>query len=185
MGGKYAVEDNREIPDTLEVLWQYEGGTLAVFSQYNCNAAGGNTRGSEIEFRGTQGTLYLNQSSYEIVPEEMREEPLPARSPLRRDEDRRASRAQRRALEARTKKGDPADTTQAHARNFLDCIKSRKPCIVDIETGHRSTSTTQVGNIALKTRCYLEWDGKAERFTNNEAANKLLAYRYRPPYKLG
>ena len=27
MGGKFAVEDNREIPDTLEVLWLYPGGT--------------------------------------------------------------------------------------------------------------------------------------------------------------
>ena len=25
---------------------------------------------------------------------------------------------------------------------------------------------------------------KAERFTNNEAANKLLSYKYRAPYKL-
>ncbi len=39
MGGKYAVQDNREIPDTLEVLWEYAGPTLVVFTQYNCNAA--------------------------------------------------------------------------------------------------------------------------------------------------
>ncbi|MCL5744452.1 MAG: hypothetical protein M1541_11095, partial [Acidobacteria bacterium] len=34
LGGKFAIEDNREIPDTLEVLWQYPGGTLASFSQF-------------------------------------------------------------------------------------------------------------------------------------------------------
>ena len=33
-------------------------------------------------------------------------------------------------------------------------------------------------------KAYLEWDGKAERFTNNEAANKLLSYGYRAPYAL-
>ena len=38
MGGKYAVKDNREIPDTLEALWQVPGPTLMVFSQYNANA---------------------------------------------------------------------------------------------------------------------------------------------------
>ena len=35
MGGKYAVQDNREVPDTLEVLWQYPGNTLVTFSQFN------------------------------------------------------------------------------------------------------------------------------------------------------
>ena len=31
MGGKVVIEDNREIPDTLEVLWTYPGGTLVTF----------------------------------------------------------------------------------------------------------------------------------------------------------
>jgi hypothetical protein len=30
----------------------------------------------------------------------------------------------------------------------------------------------------------LDWDGSAERFTNNDGANKLLEYHYRAPYKL-
>ena len=182
LGGKYSVEDNREIPDTLEVLWQYEGGTLVVFSQYNCNAAAGNAKNSLVEFRGTHGTLYIMGSSYEIVPESIREEPVPARSPLHREENRRASRASRKAMEGKVVKGSVEDAD--HSRNFLDCVKSRKPCNCDIETGHRSTSATLIGNLALKTRSYLEWDGKAERFTNNEAANKLLSYKYRSPWKL-
>ena len=41
-----------------------------------------------------------------------------------------------------------------------------------------------VGNIALKTKSYLEWDARAERFTNHPGANKLLSYEYRAPYKL-
>jgi hypothetical protein len=28
MGGKFAIEDNREILDTLEILWLHPGGTL-------------------------------------------------------------------------------------------------------------------------------------------------------------
>ena len=31
---------------------------------------------------------------------------------------------------------------------------------------------------------HLTWDAKAERFTNSTAANKLLSYEYRRPYKL-
>jgi hypothetical protein len=71
-----------------------------------------------------------------------------------------------------------------HARNFLDCVRSRERCHCDIETGHRSTSATLLGNIAYKTKSYLEWDARAERFTNNQAANKHLSYEYRAPYEL-
>src|SRR5262249_49684835 len=28
MGGKFAIDDNREVPDTLEVIWRYPGNTL-------------------------------------------------------------------------------------------------------------------------------------------------------------
>src|SRR6266702_4445184 len=34
MGGKYAVGDNREIPDTLEALWEFEGPAMVCFAQY-------------------------------------------------------------------------------------------------------------------------------------------------------
>ena len=52
-------------------------------------------------------------------------------------------------------------------------------------TGHLSTSATLIANIAHKTKSYLEWDARAERFTNNEAANRYLQYKYRAPYRLG
>ena len=49
---------------------------------------------------------------------------------------------------------------------------------------HRSTTAALLGNIAYRTGRTLRWDAKAERFTNNDAANKLLSYKYRAPYKL-
>src|SRR5947208_8506819 len=51
LGGKFAVEDNREIPDTMEALWQYPGGTLVTFSQFNASAAAATARPAEGEFR--------------------------------------------------------------------------------------------------------------------------------------
>ncbi len=85
-------------------------------------------------------------------------------------------------IEAR--KADGPDSTALHARNFLDCVRSRERCHCDIEIGHRDTSAALIGNIAHKTRSYLEWDAKRERFTNSEAANKYLMYKYREPYQL-
>ncbi|MFO0841631.1 MAG: hypothetical protein U0797_04415 [Gemmataceae bacterium] len=71
-----------------------------------------------------------------------------------------------------------------HARNFLDCVKSRKRPNCDIEFGHRATTAPLIANIAHRTKALLEWDAKAERFTNNEAANGMLSYEYRKPYRL-
>ena len=182
MGGKWAIEDNREIPDTLEVLWQFPGNTLVTFSQFNASAAPGGLRNGEIEFRGTKGTLYLVSNGYEIVPDSITPNEFPARTPVDRTVERGWRTGAKPMIEAA--KAESRVETALHARNFLDCVKSRAECNCDIETGHRSTSATLIGNIAYRTRSFLEWDGKAERFTNNPAANKFLSYEYRPPYKL-
>lgn len=181
MGGKYAVKDNREIPDTLEALWDFDG-TMVIFSQYNANSAPGNIQGSEMEIRGTKGTMYLHGNRWEVVPERGTEVLVPARTPIDRQTERGYNPSKKPATEPKSGKGS-ADTA-FHARNFLDCIKSRQKCNCDILTGHLSTSATLIANIAHKTKTYLEWDAKTEKFTNSAAANKLLHYQYRAPYKL-
>ncbi len=42
-----------------------------TFSQYNANAAPGNALNSEMELRGTKGTMYLFGNRWEIVPEKV------------------------------------------------------------------------------------------------------------------
>jgi predicted dehydrogenase len=181
LGGKFAAFDNREVPDTLEVLWHYPGNTLVSFSQFNATAAPGGMRGGEVELRGTKGTLYIQSRGYEVVPDMITPNEIPARNPADRSIERGYRKGARQLLKARQAKGD-ADTVH-HARNFLDCIRTRKPCHCDIEVGHRDTSAALIASIAHRTKTYLEWDGKAERFTNSESANKLLRYAYRAPYK--
>ncbi len=182
MGGKFALEDNREIPDTLEVVWTYPGNTLVTFSQFNATAAPAGMRGAMVEFRGTKGTLFLLGNGYEVVPDNLKTGAFPALTPL----DRSLERAYRTGVKpaiAPLKKSDKSDTTAEHARNFLDCVRSRKRCNCDIEIGHRDTVAALIGNIAYKTRSYLEWDGRAEQFTNQMAANEHLRYKYREPYQ--
>jgi predicted dehydrogenase len=182
MGGKFAVEDNRDVPDTLEVLWTYPGGTLVTFSQYNASAAPAALNRAEIEFRGTKGTLYLRGNGYDVVPDDVTLNPFPARTPVDRTVERGWRTGAKPLIAARS--GSGAVDTADHARNFLDCVKSRAACNCDIETGHRSTSATLLGNVAHDAKAYLEWDRVAERFTNDDRANKRLSYTYRPPYKL-
>jgi predicted dehydrogenase len=178
VGGKLAIDDDREIPDTLEVVWMYPGGTLVTFSQYNLTGAPPNPKGSQLEFRGTLGTLYLDYGGFEVVPEKVRLHPVPARSPLDRHPPE-GTEARISALKVPGKMDD-AD----HARNFLDCVKTRERPACDIETGHRSTTATLLGNIALRVGRTLEWDPAAEKFTNCPEANRYLSREYRAPWKL-
>jgi predicted dehydrogenase len=182
MGSKLAVEDNREIPDTLEVVWTYPRGPLVTFSQFDASGAPAAARRGQIEFRGTKGTLYVDWNGYEVVPEEVTEDEIPANSPLDRSTDRTYGKDRKALIQPKSGKGP--DSTPLHARNFLDCVRSRAKCNCDIETGHRSTSATLIANIAHKTRSYLEWNRETEQFTNNLEANRFLDYAYRPPYDL-
>lgn len=183
MGGKFAgMEDNREVPDTLEVLWTYPGGTLVTFSQFNASSQPAGINSGQIEFRGTTGTLYLQSNGYQVVPEETRIHEFPANNPTNRAAERPWRTEKKKLIEASSGKGD-GDGTALHARNFIDCIRSRQQTNCDMETGHRSTSGPLIGNIAYRMKAWLEWDGDNERFTNNQAANRMLRYNYRAPWK--
>jgi hypothetical protein len=151
-----------EIPHT-------DGRMLAFTAQYDGNAAKPNPLGADLELRGTKGTMYIMGNRWEVVPEAVSETPSFARSPVDRAGERTHRPVKKLAIQPKKSEGGASDSTIAHARNFLDCIKSRDKCNADILTGHLSTSATLLGNIAHKTKSYLQWDGKAERFTNHDA----------------
>ncbi len=169
MGGHFIVDDDRTIPDTMEATFQFASGRIAVFGQYEANG-GPMIRKGEVEIRGTQGTACISGTSFEIFPERGGQFQSP--------EPRMESIKEKAA-------GSNADLTAAHARNFLDCIRSRELPKADVEIGHRSTTLSLLGNISLATKLRLEWDAKNERITNDNAANALLHYEYRSPWSLG
>ena len=190
MGGKFADFDNREVPDTLEAMWTFRRRgdgpqTLVTFSQFNASGAGAAAKPCEVEFRGTKGTVYYRGSAFEVVPERGTTREYPILSPLDRTLTR-GWRSDKPLMEARPvrEETERRDATVAHVRNFLDCVKSRATPVADVETGHRSTTATQIANIALRRQAMLQWDAKAERFVDDEEANRMLSYEYRAPYAL-
>ena len=69
-------------------------------------------------------------------------------------------------------------------RNFLDCVKSRQECYFPPEIGHRCFTIAHIGNIAMLLGRKLKWDPQAERFTDDEEANRMLGRAMRSPWHL-
>ncbi len=77
--------------------------------------------------------------------------------------------------------------TAYHIENWIECIKSRKPCTADIEIGLRATTLCYLVNIVRdvgRVGQALKWDPAAERFTNCDEGNKLLDRERRKGYEL-
>ena len=72
-----------------------------------------------------------------------------------------------------------------HVGNFVECVRSRKDPICTAEIGHRSATVCHLGNISLRLGGRaLAWDPEAERFTNDDEANRMLDRPHRKPYTL-
>jgi predicted dehydrogenase len=166
VGGKFQLKDNRETPDTILATYQYPGFVMSYENRV-CNGHRLNDHDYGIYFYGTDGTLFVDREGYRLEPE--------LRSRKEQPPEFRAFPAQMRSTL----------DNPTHARNFIDCVKSRQAPICDIEIGHRSSSTAILGNLALRSGASVTWDGKAEKVTNgNRKAADLLSLDYRKPWEL-
>lgn len=172
IGGRFAVDDDRTIPDTLEVTFQMPSGALLVFGQYEASGVKSAILEGEVEFRGTEATAVMDNAygeevGYNIWPT--------GNGQYRRKEST--------AVEERVEIVQ-GNMTDLHIRNFLDCVKSRKECNCTLEMGHRSTTFAHLAKIALETGTVIRWDSEKEMITNNSEANSMLHYEYREPWEL-
>jgi len=71
-----------------------------------------------------------------------------------------------------------------HVRNLLDCVKSRAKTICPIDEAVQVDIICHVSDIAIRLEQKLKWDSKAERFVNNELANRRLSRPMRSPWTL-
>ena len=71
-----------------------------------------------------------------------------------------------------------------HMQNWLDCMRTRKLPLADVEIGHRSVTVCHLANITRRLGRKLRWDPQAERFVGDEEANGLLSRPRRKGYEL-
>ena len=74
---------------------------------------------------------------------------------------------------------DNANEPDTHARNFIDCIRSRQAPNAEIEIGHVSTTYAHLANIVARTGRQLKFEAKAETILGDAEANRYLKRQYR------
>ncbi len=161
-GGKYVLQDNTETPDTQITVYDFPSYTMIWEHQVQCGL-GPDRREHGVVFTGSDATLVVDTSGWEVIAE-----------------------PKKRTSVVEMKRRYVADerVRVAHARNFLDCVKSRQQPVENLEVGHHVTAVSQLGNVALRSKSRIEWDAKAERVAGNDEANRLLFRPYRAPWKL-
>jgi predicted dehydrogenase len=66
-----------------------------------------------------------------------------------------------------------------HIQNFVECIRTREQPAADVEIGHVSAALCHLGNIVVRTKRNLRFDGKTETIVGDPEAAKLLTREYR------
>lgn len=74
--------------------------------------------------------------------------------------------------------------SDSHSGNFLECVRSRRRPICDIETAHRSASAVILGGLALHLKRKLKWDPAKEEFVHDDEANRLRRVIFRAPWQV-
>ena len=69
-----------------------------------------------------------------------------------------------------------------HHADFLECIKTRKQPICNVEVGHRSATACHLGNLAVRLGRKLTWDAEQEDFVDDQEASAMRNRPYRAPY---
>lgn len=120
---------------------------------------GGRPDRAGIEFIGTGGRVMVNRGYLETDPMDLMKEPL-----------------------------GPGDLhlyeSRGHHADWLDAIASRKRPICDVAIGHSSATVCHIGNIAYWLNRRLNWDPDAERFVEDDEANRLLSRPMRSPWQV-
>ena len=147
-----------ETPETARVTYTYDNGIKML-----CSLGGGkDAYAGGTTFEGDKGTIFVTRGKLEMTTggEKVDAAKLPVPDIK---------------LYAST----------SHHKNWLECIKSRKPPICDVEIGHRSATVCHLGNIALRTGAPIVWDPEKEEIVGDAEAAKLMTKEYRKPWKLG
>jgi len=164
-GGKLAhPEDARQVPDTLNVLYDFKDFTVEwehsiTLSQHKFGSSAG------IAFQGNNGMMIINRSGWEVRPEHNVAKDLAKGVPFIKGS------------------GD----LDKHVANFLDGIRNHnRNTNTSVTIGKNVAILAHMGNIAYRTGEILlpKKEGNDILFNNSNKVNDLIMPQYRAPWKL-
>jgi len=183
-GGRLVLKDGCETPDTQDATWEYPGFTVEYYIR---EASRGRGAQGGLEFYGSKGTLVINRSGFEVLPD-MHIDPMSAvpgvrlgTHPIggpRLDPNFKPAPW----IEATKVPGSSVEQFDLHARNFIDCVKSRQRPISDVEQGHQVNVACHLANISLRTGRKVRWNPETEEIVGDREASAMLERPYRKPW---
>lgn len=145
-----------EWPETMEVKYGYDGFDLVWTQGLEVAEPGA---GYGVKFYGQKGSIFVDRGEYRIHADTEIDETIGSDDiQLYRSPDQK--------------------------RNWLECIKTRKFPISEVEIGHHATALSHLGNISFLLGRKVHWDPEKERFMGDEAANRMIGKPYRAPWHL-
>ena len=155
-GGMFFFDDDQEWPDTMLVNYEYPGKVLQYeMLLWSKPKLFGAGEGAAIY--GENGWVLVTNTSWKAYD----------------------------AGGKLVKQGESDAGQQAHIRNFLDAVRSRKRESLnqEIYSGHVSSAMCHAGNIAGRTGKKLRFDAKTETFDDKEA-NQYVGREHRRGFEL-
>lgn len=183
-GGRFCLRDNGQTPDTQDALFDL-GDWTATWSLRE--GSRGSTPEYPLEFFGTKGSLGISRGGFTITgdPEIPPENQIPqfADHPVGGPKTVSVTGPRRTKTESiADKSGDGRAQFRDHVRDFLDCLRSRRPPISDLASAHRVSVACHLANLSLRTGRMLKWDAKNESIPADAEANEQLVREYRTPW---
>lgn len=181
-GGRFALEDNGETPDTQDAIFEYPGLNLAYSLR---EASTGSRAGKTLEFFGTKGSLKITRGGLEVLsdPKSDPNNAIPVFKGQTAGGPPRSETKPQPWTQAMKMPGSSEEQLDLHVRNFLDCIRTRQRPIADVEDGHRTAVACHLANSSLRLGKSLQWDPETETIQGNDReATAALERPYRKPW---
>jgi predicted dehydrogenase len=164
-GGIFFRRDGREVPDTLDALFEYD--TFCVNMAGTFNSA--STAGQGIQFLGTEGSLSLLLGAGMTELAEYKSEgygysidswPQAMQEAFMNEGNHRAESqgtGNKPAPENLDFSPKP-DATVVHIANFIDAVRTRQPSYETAEVGHHAAAAGHMVNLSYRSRKRMRWD---------------------------
>jgi predicted dehydrogenase len=185
-GGRFCLTDNGETPDTQNALFEFPAWT-ATWS--HCEGSAGRPGTTPMEFFGTKGSLVISRRGFRVTAD-------PKVPPANRVPQASGSGHPVGGPQPVQVSGKPEYWTEPvvdetgsersqfalHVRNFLDCVKSRRRPVSDVESAHRVSTACHLANLSLRLGRKLRWDAAKEDVLGDQEASRMLVRPYRAPW---